>query len=58
MHPPASGIIQTFCLPVSLIPVARMAECMNRLAATDCTFLFEFDLMRPAARRCCRETIS
>ncbi len=58
VHPTAGEIIQTFCLPVSLIPVARMAEFMKRLAATNWTTVFELDLMCRVDRRCCRETIS
>jgi hypothetical protein len=48
-------IIQTFYLPVSLIPVVRMAKALNQIAAKDGSPPFDWD----AARRCCcREGIS
>ena len=58
VHPRSRWIIQTFCLPVSLIAVAPMAESMIRLAVTGFTGLFELAGMCRHERRCCRESIS
>src|SRR5664280_1481698 len=60
LHPRGSGIIQTFCWPVSLIRVAPMAKLVNQLIATDCRSLLDFGLTPSACVGgcCCRETIA
>ena len=55
MHLSAARIIQTFCLPVSLITVVRMHKALIQVAASDCSSRFDWDSAR---RCCCRETIS
>src|ERR1035441_11044874 len=56
LHPGGSGIIQTFCWPVSLIRVAPMAKLVNQLMAPDCRSLLAFGPMCRACvgGRCCR----
>ena len=51
----AARIIQTFCLPVSLITVIRMHKGQTQIAAVECLSRFDWD---GACRSCCRETIS
>ena len=60
LHPHNREIIQTFCLPVSLIRVTRMAQLVIRLIAIDCPTLLDCALMCRVggAEHCCRETVS
>ena len=60
VHPVDREIIQTFCLPVSLIRVARMAKLVDQSIAHDCRSLLDCGRMNRAClgQRCCRETMA
>ena len=62
LHPVGGEIIQTFCSPVSLIPVARMAELVSAVTVIEFRprSLRCFDLMLRASMDgcCCLETIA
>ena len=60
VHPTGREIIQTFCLPVSLIRVARMAKLVDQSIANECRSLLDGGRMRRAVLcwPCCRETMA
>jgi hypothetical protein len=55
VHPSLGRIIQTFCLPVSLITVVRMHKALIQVAVKDGPPQFDWE---GARRCCCRETIA